>query len=59
MPGAKKDQSAYRSELAGNIATLSLLDDLVCYHNITAITALSKLYLMENKLCMRVAASCL
>ena len=35
MTGLGEDQSAYRSELAGVIATLTILDVLVRHHNIT------------------------
>ena len=36
MTGSGEDQSAYRSELAGVIAALTILDVLVRHYNITA-----------------------
>ena len=35
VTGAGGDQSTYRSKLAGGIATLTILDILVCHRNIT------------------------
>ena len=35
MTGAGEDQLAYRSELAGVIAALTILDVLVRHHNVT------------------------
>ena len=36
ITGSKTDQSAYRSELEGVIAVLTLLDILVCHHDLTS-----------------------
>ena len=35
ITGSKSDQSAYQSKLAGVIFALTILDILVCHHNIT------------------------